>query len=149
MATVKLHVAVLPTASVAVQVTVDVPTGKVWPEVTTWLLWFLQATVTPGQLSVEVTVKLTGPLAVPGGQLDAAEVMFAGHVITGGCVSLTVTVNVHISGPAPLLDLHVTVVVPTGKKEPETGEQAIVPHAPPFVVGVKVTTAPHWLGSLL
>ena len=42
----------------------------------------------------------------------------------------------HISGPAPLLDLHVTVVVPLGKDEPEVGEQVTVPQAPPLVVGV-------------
>jgi len=35
--TVKLQVAVLPEASVAVQVTVVVPTGKVCPDVTGWL----------------------------------------------------------------------------------------------------------------
>jgi hypothetical protein len=43
--TVKLQVAVLPDASVAVQVTVVVPTGNVEPE------GGLQATVTPEQLS--------------------------------------------------------------------------------------------------
>lgn len=36
--TVKLQVAVLPEASVAVQVTVVVPRGNVDPDVTTWLL---------------------------------------------------------------------------------------------------------------
>ena len=82
---VKLQVAVLPEASVAVQVTVVVPTGKVWPEVTTWLLWFLHATVTPGQLSDAVTVKETGPLFVAGGQLFCAVVlMLDGQVIAGG-----------------------------------------------------------------
>ena len=35
--TVKLQLEVLPEASVAVQVTVVVPTGKGWPEITTWL----------------------------------------------------------------------------------------------------------------
>ena len=126
----------LPDASVATQVMVVVPKGKVWPEVTIWLFWFLQTTVTPGQLSDAVTVKLTGPLGVPIGQLAVAvALMFAGQVIVGGCVSLTVIVNMHISGPAPLLDLQVTVVVPTGKNEPEAGEHMIVPQAPPLVVG--------------
>ena len=51
--TVKLQVAVLPEASVAVQVTVVVPTGKQLPE------GGLQTTTTPGQLSLAVVVKLT------------------------------------------------------------------------------------------
>lgn len=49
--TVKLHVAVLPEASVAVQVTVVTPVGKQEPDAG------LQTTVTPGQLSVAVAVK--------------------------------------------------------------------------------------------
>jgi hypothetical protein len=44
--TVKLHVAVLPDVSVAVQVTVVVPTGKQDPD------GGLQLAVTPGQLSL-------------------------------------------------------------------------------------------------
>jgi hypothetical protein len=44
--TVKLHAFVLPDVSVAVQVTVVVPSGKLEPDAG------LQATVTPGQLSV-------------------------------------------------------------------------------------------------
>ena len=48
--TLKLHVAVLPEVSVAVQLTVVTPTGKTEPEAGT------QATVTPGTLSVAVTV---------------------------------------------------------------------------------------------
>ena len=46
--TVNEHVAVLPLASVAVQVTVVVPTGKVDPDAGE------QTTVTPGQLSEAV-----------------------------------------------------------------------------------------------
>ena len=48
--TVKLQLAVLPEASVAVQLTVVVPTGKVEPDAG------VQDTVTPGQLSVAVVV---------------------------------------------------------------------------------------------
>jgi hypothetical protein len=51
--TEKLHDAVLPDASVAVQVTVVEPNGKHVPE------GGEQATVTPGQLSEAVVVKLT------------------------------------------------------------------------------------------
>ena len=46
--TVKVHVAVLPDASVAVQVTVVVPFGKAVPEAGEQLV------VTPGQLSLAV-----------------------------------------------------------------------------------------------
>src|SRR5712692_2081974 len=128
--TVKLQVAVFPATSVAVQVTVVVPTGKTEPELG------LQATVTPGQLSDAVTVKFIGPVLVAMGQEAASVVViFEGQVTVGGCVSTTVTVNEHISGPAPPFDLHVTVVVPTGKNEPEAGEQLTVPQAPPLVVG--------------
>jgi hypothetical protein len=57
--------------------------------------------------------------------------MFAGQVICGGCVSFTVTVNEHV-GPAVLVQA--TVVVPFAKKDPDAGEQVIVPHKP-VVVG--------------
>jgi hypothetical protein len=48
--TVKEHIAVLPLVSVAVHTTVVVPGGKTEPE------GGAQTTVTPGQLSVAVTV---------------------------------------------------------------------------------------------
>ena len=57
--------------------------------------------------------------------------MFAGHVIVGGCVSLTVTVNEH-DGPAVVVQ--VTVVVPTANVEPLAGEHVTVPH-PGVAVG--------------
>ena len=116
---VKLQVAVLPDASVAVQVTVVTPVGKQLPE------GGLQTTVTPGQLSLAVVVKVT----TVQGSVTLAEtaVMLAGQVIVGGCVSLTVMVNVQVG---PTDEVHVTVVVPTGKNEPDAGEQVIVPQAP-------------------
>jgi hypothetical protein len=73
--TVKLHVDVLPCASVAVLVTVVVPTAKLLP------LAGLLLTVTPGQLSVEVTLNVTLLLTVPGAALT---VMALGQVICGG-----------------------------------------------------------------
>ena len=123
--TVKLHVAVLPEASVAVQVTVVVPTGNIEPEAG------LQTTVTPGQLSDAIVVKLTVCEVVGGQVAVAVTVMLAGQVIVGGCVSLTFTVNAQL-GPAVVVQ--VTVVVPTGKNEPEAGEQVTVPQVP-VVVG--------------
>ena len=122
------QVAVLPDASVAVQVTVVVPTGNGVPEGGT------HATVTPGQLSdatgggnVPTAVVATGQVA------GATAVTLAGHVMVGGCVSTTVTVNEQDSGGGPAV-VQVTVVVPTGKNDPEAGEQVGGAHTP-LVVG--------------
>ena len=73
--TVKVHRDVLPCASVAVLVTVVVPTAKLLP------LAGLLLTVTPGQLSVEVTLNVTLLLTAPG---VALTVMSLGQVICGG-----------------------------------------------------------------
>ena len=70
------------------------------------------------------------PVAI-GHEAPAVTVMFWGHVIVGGWVSLTLTVNVQL-GPAVVVQ--VTVVVPTGKNDPEAGEQLTAPHVP-VVVG--------------
>jgi hypothetical protein len=115
------QVAVLPLASVAVQVTVVVPTGMIEPEAGT------HATVTPGQLSVAVGGGKVTAVAVVAGQVNAVTaVTLSGHSMVGGCVSLTVTVNVHIT----LETVQVTVVVPTGKNEADAGEHVTVPHSP-------------------
>lgn len=54
--------------------------------------------------------------------------MLAGHVIVGGCVSLTVIVNVHVAVlPDESATVQVTVVVPFGKNEPDAGEQTGAP----------------------
>ncbi len=55
-------------------------------------------------------------------------VIFAGQVIAGAWVSCTVTVKEHII--APIVDVQLTVVVPTGKNDPEAGVQFIVPQVP-------------------
>jgi hypothetical protein len=81
--TVKLQVLELPAASVAVACTVVVPTGKLEPE--TWSV----PTVGTEQLSVAVAVKLTGAAQVPA---IAFTVIFAGHEIDGGVLSMTVIV---------------------------------------------------------
>ena len=92
--TVKLQVAVLPEASVAVQVTVVTPMGKQLPE------GGLQTTTTPGQLSLAVVVKLA--TAQGSVMVGVTAVTLAGQVIVGGCVSFTVIVNVQL-GSAPLV----------------------------------------------
>lgn len=123
--TVNEQVAVLLAASVAVQVTVVVPSGNDEP------LGGTQAVVTPGQLSLAVGGgKLTTPL-VGGGHVWApvVPVIAAGQVIEGGCVSLTVTVNEQELEVSE----QVTVVVPTGKNELEGGAHVIVLHEPTLI----------------
>src|SRR5215510_6330263 len=98
-------------ASVAVQVTIVVPVGKVDPE------GGLQATVTPGQLSVAAGVGKVTTLPVANGQ-DAVAVAgtFAGHPLgnTGAWPSTTVTVKLQeASEPIPFDAVQLTVVVPT------------------------------------
>src|SRR5215510_2940883 len=99
-------------ASVAVQVTIVVPVGKVDPD------GGLQATVTPGQLSVAAGVGNVTTLPVANGQDAAAvPVTFAGQppVNTGGWLSFTLTVKLHIaSGCTPFVAVQLTVVMPTG-----------------------------------
>ena len=99
--TVKLQVEVLPAASVAVLVTVVVPTAKL-P-----LLAGELVTVTPGQLSVALTLNVTLLLDAPGAALT---LILAGQVICGGCVSLTITVKLHVLA-LPLLSRAVLITV--------------------------------------
>ena len=128
--TVKVQDAVLLEASVAVQVTVVTPFWKVEPDAGT------QAAVAPGQLSVGVGVAYVATAEqIPEAVLS---VMFAGHVMLGFCVSLTVTVKVQL---AVLLEasvaVQVTVVTPFWKVEPEAGTQdAVAPGQLSVGVGV-------------
>jgi hypothetical protein len=77
-------------------------------------------------------------------------VTFAGHVIVGAWLSLTVTVKVQVaSGGLPLVAVQVTVVVPFANAEPDAGLQVTVGTGHPSPVGVvKVTTAVHTPGSV-
>ena len=76
---------------------------------------------------------------------------FAGHVTVGACVSLTVTVNVHVVfGSTPLLAVHVTSEFPTGNTVPEFGTHVTTGTGHPVATGVaNVTAAPHTPGVLL
>ena len=111
--TVKVHWLLLPLRSVAVLVTVVTPTGKAKPLAGT-LTRFVTA-----QLSVAVTLNVTLLVHAPGAALT---VIFPGHAINGGCVSLTVTAKVHWL-LLPLLSraVLVTIVVPTGNAKPLAG----------------------------
>lgn len=117
--TVNIQLDVLPLASIAVAVTVVVPTGKVDPD------GGLATTDTPGQLSEAITVKFTTaehcPVVLP-------TVMFDGQVIDGGWLSLIVTVNEQLAVlPDASATEQLTVVVPTGNAEPAGGLQTGVP----------------------
>ena len=77
--------------------------------------------------------------------------MFAGHVTVGASVSLTVTVKEHVEfGSTEFAAVHVTVVVPSAKVEPEAGTHDTVGTGQPWgAVGVAyVTTAEHCPGVL-
>lgn len=111
--TVKVQVLVLPAASVAVDVTVVIPTGKKLPEAGTLVM------VTPGQLSVAVGVNETFAPHWPAVLLT---IIFAGQTMVGNCISLTLIVNVQVVVlPVASVAVHVTVVIPTGKKDPDAG----------------------------
>jgi len=117
--TVKVQVLVVPKPFEAVLVTVVTPMGKVLP------LGGVLTTGTEPQLFVAFTVNVTlARLHWPGFE---ARVRLDGQEITGACVSLTVTVKLQFA-PASLVQL--TVVMPTGKKEPLAGAQVVVPQFP-------------------
>ena len=107
--TVNEHELVLFDASVAVHVTVVVPIANSVPLAGT------HTTVVPGQLS-DVVGSANFTVA-PHTFASFATVTFAGHVITGAVVSVTVIVKVHVVsgefGEASVA-VHVTVVTPTG-----------------------------------
>lgn len=117
--TVKLQAPVLDDVSVAVQLTVVVPTGNELPE---------------GGLQVGVGVGAQFSLTVGKEYVTVAEhcpagagcVMLSGHVSTGACVSFTVMVKLHDEKlSAASLAQQVTVVTPLGNVEPVGGVQVL------------------------
>src|SRR5439155_1038892 len=116
--TVKLHVALLPWPSLALQFTVVGPRAKLLP------LAGVQVTAAVPQLSVAVTAKVTLLVQVPP---EVLTLMLAGQVITGASVSLTVTVKLHVAElPWPSLALQFTVLGPRAKLLPLAGVQVTV-----------------------
>ena len=109
-------------ASLAVQLTLVTPLLKVEPEVTVPVVApdAVQVTVTPGQLSVAVTVNGTAAL-------HAAEavdvVMLDGQAVNvGGVVSFTVNVVVHVPVcPTALVAVTVIVCGPSPTSVPAAG----------------------------
>src|SRR5689334_22885214 len=116
--TVTLNVLVteLPLASVARHVTTFVPFANVEPEggtqtSSTWL----------EQLSNAVALKFTTAVQLP---RSVDWVIFGGSEMVGACLSSTVTVKEQEAlFPEGSVAVHVTVLVPTGKLEPEGGTQ--------------------------
>ena len=103
--------AVFPAASVARYVLVIVYLlAQVWLLITS-LTW---VTTTPEQLSIAVTLAGAGVGTLPA-QLT---VTGARQVITGLCVSFTVTVNEQFVVPQLLVAVNVTVVTPTLNVDP-------------------------------
>ena len=134
--TVKVLVVTLPAASVATLVTGVVPFGKTVPEAG------VLTTVTPGQLSAPVTVKLTTASHLPASVLTT---IGAGTVRVGGSVSLTVTVKEHVVAlPTASVAVALTTVVPFGKELPEAWlKLTVTPGQLSVAVAAKVTTALH------
>src|SRR6185503_9192269 len=77
-------------------------------------------------------------------------VILAGQVTVGACVSLTVMVNEHVDEvPSSLRPVTTTVVVPTGKNDPEAGLALTTPQLPVKVGAGKLTIEPHWFEAFV
>src|SRR6266542_1459333 len=130
---------VLPDESVALHVTVVVPRGNVLPEPGEQLTEML-----PSKLSVADAENVTTAPDPP----VASTVMGAGTDTVGGTVSFDCTVTVNEALPVlpwESVAVHVTVVAPRGKVEPESGEQVTgtVPAVSEVAVGAgHVSVAP-------
>ena len=102
-------------ASTAEQVTVVVPTAKVSPEA-----WSHVTGTSPSTASLAEVVKST--LAPPGPVASA--VRSPGRTRAGAVVSAIETVNEPLADRSPVsVTVQVTVVVPSGKTEPDAREQ--------------------------
>jgi galactitol-specific phosphotransferase system IIC component len=111
--TVNTQLLLLPLASVAVLVTVVVPSGNVLP------LGGLLTRFVTAQLSEVMSAKFTLRLHWPG---SVVSVRFVGQISSGFSLSVTVTVNVQLLRlPLASVTVLVTVVVPTGKVLPLDG----------------------------
>src|SRR5258705_3556843 len=107
--------AVFPLESVATLVTRFVPRLNRDPEAG------VLTTVAPPQLSVAVTEKFTTASVRP---TSAAWMIFAGHVIRGSSVSVTITLNVFVTEfPLASIARQVTTLVPLLNVDPEGGTQ--------------------------
>ena len=148
MITVKLHVALLPAASVTRKTFVVVPTGKAAPLAKPAVC----VVVEPAQLSAPTGAENVTTFEQSPGSL--VPVIFAGQVIVGNSLSLMDTVKLQVAVlPAASVTRKVFVVVPTGKAAPEAKPAVCVVVEPAQLSAptgaVKVTTFEHRPGSLL
>ena len=119
--TVNVQLAGLLEASSTVHVTVVTPFWNVDP-----LAGRQLGVPTPGQLSVAVAFEYVTTAVHTFGSVLC--VTLAGHVITGACVSLTVTVNVQLALLLLASDTEqLTVVTPFWKVVPDAGVHTGVP----------------------
>ena len=131
-----MAVDVLPAPSVAVHVTIVVPAGNT--EGASLI------TVVPEQLSLYVALpKFKLSFEVPHCPASVLTTRFAGAVISGFSASVTVTLKV---AESHVPEVSLTVVVPSGKKEPGAGTAVTVPQVVVDEI-LKVTIAPHCPGS--
>ena len=111
-------------ASLATQVTVFVPLGKVEPD------GGEQPVIPDGQFSNTMGWKVTFEAEHCPGSIES--MISPGQVRSGGSISRMVTVNEQLW---PLVAEQVTTFVPLAKKLPEGGVQLIWPHPPDPVAG--------------
>ena len=141
--TVNVQVLVLPEVSVAVQVTVVTPIGKLEPDGGT------QVVVTPGQLSDVLGENPTVAEFWPKG---AVTIALLGQVIVGRSVSLTVTVKLQVLVlPLASVAVPMTVVTPFENVEPEGGLNTTVTLVEQLSVALAENVmfeAEHWPGSV-
>jgi hypothetical protein len=141
--TVNVQVLVLPEVSVAVQVTVVTPIGKLEPDGGT------QVVVTPGQLSDVLGENPTVAEFWPKG---AVTIALLGHVIVGRSVSLTVTVKLQVLVlPLASVAVQITVVTPFENVEPDGGLNTTVTLVEQLSVALAENVmfeAEHWPGSV-
>jgi hypothetical protein len=144
--TVNEQVAVLPEPSVATNAFAVTPVGKLLPldKPVVWL------SVDPVQLSLKLTEYVTIAAHWPGSVLTLT---FAGQVIEGASLSLTVTVNEQVAVlPDPSVTTNVFAVTPLGKLLP-LASPAVWLSVAPAQLSLKfteyVTIAAHWPGPLL
>lgn len=101
-------------------------------------------------LRVPMTVTLAPPLVlgvprvtVRSQLLFAVTSWLAGQLMVGGLVPLSVTVTVKLQLPPLVAEVTLTVVVPTGKNEPDKGLAVTAPQSPEGSAEAKVTRAPR------
>ena len=114
--TSKLQKLVFPAASVAVKLTVVVPTGNVSPEAGPLVCSKLTS---PELSAISGSVKLIAAPHIPG---SFCWFIVSGQTIVGSSLSSTVTVKLHSEVfPAASVAVKVMVVVPISNWDPETG----------------------------